>query len=85
VTTAAPAPVLAEEESAVWARRVLAEQEMLPGEIEAVLISSDPRQIHRYMELHAECLEERLAAKLRVLAEVERVVIDGALLRSRAA
>jgi len=75
-------PVLVGTNRATWVREVLADQEMPRDEIAAVLTSSEPRQVRHYLELHAEQLQERLAAQLRVLAEVERVMIDAAPLRS---
>ena len=79
-------PVLVGTNRATWVREVLADQEMPRDEIAAVLTSWEPRQVRHYLELHAERLEERLqerlAAQLRVLAEVERVMIDAAPLRS---
>jgi hypothetical protein len=84
MTDAAPAPVLVGTDRATWARDVLADQGMPRDEIVAVL-TAERETIHRYMELHAERLQELLAAQLSVLTEVERVMIDAAPLRSRVA
>jgi len=54
-------------------------------EIAAVLTTAEPETIRRYLELHAERLQELLAAQLGVLAEVQRVMTDAAPLRSRVA
>lgn len=81
----APGPVLPRADRATWARTVLADQGMPEREIAAVLTTAEPDTVHRYMELHAERLEERLAAQLRVLAEIERVTADAASSRSRVA
>ena len=48
-----------------WAVGVLRSQNMPPGEIRAVLSTDDPDVVHRYLELHGERLEERLADQRR--------------------
>lgn len=54
------------------ATRTLREQGMPPEEVETVLHVEDPQVLRRYMELHGERLDERLAAERRALAWVER-------------
>jgi hypothetical protein len=54
------------------ATRTRADQGMPPEEVEAVLVVEEPEVLRRYMELHREQLEERLAAEWRALAGVER-------------
>ena len=54
--------------------RALRRHEMPTEEILAVLGTEDPGVVHRYMELHRERLEERLAEQLRALAAVERLL-----------
>jgi len=39
-----------------------------------IMTSADPRVVHRYLELHAERLEERVAAQRLVLMEVESIL-----------
>ena len=54
-----------------WAERVLARQGMPPEEIDAILATDEPEMVRRYLELHRERLEERLADRLRELEAVE--------------
>jgi hypothetical protein len=54
------------------ATRTLREQGMPPEEIEAVLVVEEPQVLRRYMELHRERLDERLAVEQRALAGAER-------------
>lgn len=66
-----PASPIASDPIAL-AIRTLREQGMPRGEIETVLEATETQVLRRYMELHRERLEERLAAELRALTEVER-------------
>lgn len=59
-----------------WAARTLRRHQMLPEEISAVLDADDPELVRRYMELHREWLEERLADSLRTLAGLERFLVQ---------
>jgi len=59
-----------------WAVRTLRRHQMLPEEIIAVLDADDPELVRRYMELHREWLEERLADTLRTLAGLERFLVQ---------
>ncbi len=52
--------------------RALRRHEMPTEEIVAILETEDPGVVHRYIELHRERLQERLAEQLRALADVER-------------
>ena len=52
--------------------RTLRRQRMPLDEIRAVLTTSDPEVVRRYLELHRERLEERLATQVRTLASIER-------------
>ena len=48
----------------------------MPGpEIDEILRTNDPRLIHRYLELHRERLEERLAEQRATLAGIEALLI----------
>ena len=64
-----------------WAAGVLRSQEMPSEEIRAVLTTDDPQLVHRYLELHRERLEERLADQRRTLAALERVLAESAAQR----
>jgi hypothetical protein len=57
---------------AAWAARALRRQEMPWDEIRAVLSAGDPVLVHRYLELHAERLDEWVVEQRRVLASLER-------------
>jgi hypothetical protein len=59
-----------------WAARTLRRYEMPPGEIGAVLAADNPELVRRYMELHRERLEERLAYRLRALTGLERLLVQ---------
>jgi hypothetical protein len=52
-------------------------------EIRAVLITDDPRQVRRRLELHGERLLEELIDRRRILAELGVHLADAALERSR--
>jgi hypothetical protein len=52
-------------------------------EIHAVLATDDPDLARRYLELHRERLEERLAAHLRTLRRIKRSMTTGMLDRVR--
>jgi hypothetical protein len=54
--------------------RALRRHEMPTEEILAILETEDPGVVHRYIELHRERLEERLAEQLRALEDVERLL-----------
>jgi hypothetical protein len=69
--TTTPASMLVGNPIAL-ATRTLREQGMPREEIEAVLEATEPQVLRRYMELHRERLEERVAAERRALTEVER-------------
>jgi hypothetical protein len=59
-----------------WAAPALRQYEMPPNEISAVLGADNPELVRRYMELHRERLEERLADRLRALAGLERLLVQ---------
>ena len=61
---------------------MLRSQDMPPNEIRAVLTTGDPELVRRYLELHRERLEERLADQRRTLAALERVLAESAAQRS---
>ena len=48
------------------------EQGMPAAELQAILRSDDPVIVRRYLELHRERLEERLAEQVRTLGRLER-------------
>jgi len=50
----------------------LREQGMPAVELQAILRSDDPVIVRRYLELHRERLEERLAEQVRTLGRLER-------------
>jgi hypothetical protein len=50
----------------------LREQGMPAVELQAILRSDDPVIVRRYLELHRELLEERLAEQVRTLERLER-------------
>jgi DNA-binding transcriptional MerR regulator len=53
-------------------RETLREQGMPAAELQAILHSDDPVTVRRYLELHRERLEERLAEQVRTLGRLER-------------
>jgi hypothetical protein len=59
-----------------WAARTLRRYEMPSEEISAVLGADKPELVRRYMELHRERLEERLADQLRALNGLERLLVQ---------
>jgi DNA-binding transcriptional MerR regulator len=59
----------------------LQQQEMPLKEVVAVLDATDFDVVHRYMELHVERLEERLAEQRRTLAVIENLLLE--LMKSR--
>ena len=69
------------------ARRILRRQGMPSEEIRAVLGAEDPEVVRRYLELHRERMEERLAEELRAVASLERrtpaTALGGALRGTR--
>jgi len=50
----------------------LRDQGMPAAELQAILRSDDPVIVRRYLELHRERLEERLAEQVRTLERLER-------------
>jgi DNA-binding transcriptional MerR regulator len=58
--------------SLAWAVSTLTRQEMPREEIRAVLAAHEPETVRRYLDLHRERLEERLAEQRRTLADLER-------------
>jgi DNA-binding transcriptional MerR regulator len=54
----------------------LQQQGMPLKEIVAVLGATDFDVVHRYMELHVERLEERLAEQRRTLAVIENLLLE---------
>jgi hypothetical protein len=57
---------------------VLRDQGMPPEEIDAILRADDPEVICRYLELHGERLEERLADQRRTIGHLVDVLTRGA-------
>jgi DNA-binding transcriptional MerR regulator len=53
-------------------RETLREQGMPAAELQAILRSDDPVIVSRYLELHRERLEERLAVQVRTLERLQR-------------
>jgi len=58
----------------VSAIEVLRDLDMPPDEVDAVVSADQPVIVHRYMELHRERLEERLADQVRTLESVKRIL-----------
>jgi DNA-binding transcriptional MerR regulator len=56
-------------------RETLRDQGMPPAELQAILRSDDPVIVRRYLELHRERLEERLAEQVRTLERLERQLV----------
>ena len=56
--------------------RILQSQEMPAEEIRAVLDAEDAQTVHRYLELHRERLEERLAEQRRLVIDLERSLTE---------
>jgi hypothetical protein len=67
---------MTDRDDAREAARALRREGMPEHEIRAVLGSRDPRSIHRFLELHAERLEERLAARRAALGRLERLLTE---------
>lgn len=65
-----------------FATRTLREQGMPLDEVKAALAVEEPQVLRRYMELHRERLDERLAAERRALAGVERLLAMAILQRT---
>jgi hypothetical protein len=61
--------------SLIRAAALLRETGMPADEIRTIVTTAEPELVHRYLELHLERLEERLAAQRRTLASVERLVM----------
>jgi len=72
-------PIPIGRDAIAWAARALRCYEMPPDEISAVLGADNPELVRRYMELHRERLEERLADQLRALIGLERLLVQGDL------
>ena len=60
------------------ARRILRRQGMPPREIRALLATDDPLLVHRLVELHRERLGEWLEEQRRLVASIERSLVDEA-------
>jgi hypothetical protein len=58
--------------SMVWAVDTLSLSEMPAEGIRAVLSAEDPATVRRFLELHRERLDERVAEQRRRLASLER-------------
>ena len=56
------------------ATQVLRDQGMPPEEIDAILGADDPEVIRKYLELHEERLEERLADQRRSIGRLMQVI-----------
>lgn len=59
-----------------WAIITLRHHDMPSEEIRAILEADDPEIVRRYLELHGERLEEKLAEKRRSLACLQRFLAD---------
>lgn len=55
----------------------LRDLDMPADEVDVVVAAEHPVIVHRYLELHRERLEERLADQLRTLERLERFLIPG--------
>jgi hypothetical protein len=67
-----------------WAALLLRDLGMPRDEIHTVVATDDPELVRRYLELHGERLEERLAADLRTLGWIERSMTTTAISGGRA-
>jgi DNA-binding transcriptional MerR regulator len=65
--------------------RALRRQKMPLDEIRAILNAHDPDIVGRYLELHAERLDEWVAEQRRVLVSLERSITEAIVARSRVA
>jgi DNA-binding transcriptional MerR regulator len=63
----------------------LRDQGMPPEEIDAILGADDPEVIRRYLELHRERLEERLADQRRTIGRLIQVITSTKRDRRRSA
>jgi hypothetical protein len=61
------------------AATVLRDQGMPSDELDVVLTTPDHELVRRHLELHVERLEERLTAQRRMVAEIEKILGDRAL------
>lgn len=68
------APGTREMWSMMRAAALLRESGMPEDEIRTIVTTAEPELVRRYLELHRERLEERLAAQRRTLASVERLL-----------
>lgn len=69
--------------SIAWAVGTLHDHEMPADEIRAVLAAEDPEVVRRYLELHQERLQERVAKQRRTLASVERALTEAIIERGQ--
>lgn len=67
-------PTRTASDSITSAVTMLRDVDMPPDEVRAILAADHPAVVHRYVELHRERLEERLAEQRRTLARLERIV-----------
>lgn len=58
-----------------WIARTLSDQGMPPSEVRAVLEAEDHLIVRRYVKLHRERLDERLADQVRELEALERMLV----------
>ena len=68
--------------STAMAAATLRDLGMPPAEIEAILEADDPRLVRRYLQLHLEWLEERLADQRSLLLNVGSVLAATPPIRS---
>ncbi|HKZ75685.1 MAG TPA: hypothetical protein VJ259_03380 [Actinomycetota bacterium] len=66
-----------------WAAITLRHHDMPSEEIRAILEAEDPEIVRRYLELHGERLEEKVAEQRRTLAFLERFLADAIGRRER--
>jgi hypothetical protein len=59
-----------------WAIRALVDQGMPWSEIGSILGSDDAELVRRYLELHRERLEERLAEQCAALDSIEPLLLE---------
>jgi len=65
-----------------WAIRALVDQGMPWSEIGSILGSDDAELVRRYLELHRERLEERLAEQCAALDSIEPLLLERSLGRT---
>jgi hypothetical protein len=64
------------EQGLTWAAETLRRQAMPAEEVREVLTAGDRVTVHRYLELHRERLQERLAEEQHTVFTIERILTE---------